>query len=128
MVAIPASAGGGGQASGGPGAGAPAPMGSVPASQATPNAGMEAQGIAALRVWVNMGAHILAMIGPHTEAGNAMTSCIGKMAKFVPPGAVSPAAETNQLDNMQRRQMQAGPQVAALRAGPGASPSPAAAA
>jgi hypothetical protein len=61
-------------------------------------------------------------VGAASPMGKDIAKAIYDLNKHVPAGAVSPAAENNQLEALRMRQMQMAPQMAALRAmsgGPG---------
>lgn len=64
----------------------------------------------------------IGLVGASSEPGMALADCIKKLGKFVPPGAVTPAAERNTLDGMRQARMQAGPQIAAATGQPPAAP------
>jgi len=70
------------------------------------------------------------LLGAASEAGRDVLQALTRLSKHIQPGAVSPAAEKNQLDAMRMRQAQAGPQIAQMRAaqGGGAGAPPGAAA
>lgn len=112
---IPAPAAPGGQ----PGQ---APFGSTPATASTPNKGYEAAGLQKLGVVVKQLESMLPELGASSEAGKAVLDCLNKLVKFVPAGSVTPAAQKNSIEAMQRNyaqnnsQMQA---VQAMRAGGG---------
>jgi hypothetical protein len=48
----------------------------------------------------------LPLVGANTEPGEAVLKSLQSLAKHVPPGALSPAGEQNQLKNMQMKASQ----------------------
>ena len=79
----------------------------------------------------------LPLLGASSEPGQALLDMIKKLAKFVPPGTMTPAANRNQLEATAQKQGQNNQQMQALKAmqmkggggqpQPGAQPQPAAA-
>jgi len=57
----------------------------------------------------------LPLVGAASEPGIALSDAIKKLVKYVPPGTVGPAADQNAMQQLQMRQAQAGPQMAAMR-------------
>ena len=55
-------------------------------------------------------------VGAASPMGKDIAKAIYDLNKHVPAGAVSPAAENNQLEALRMRQMQMAPQMAAMRA------------
>ena len=92
-----------------------APFGSTPAVQPTPNRGHEAAGMQKLGMLVQGMGDALPLLGPTSEAGMALLDCIKKLSKFVPSGAVSPAGQRNQLEQMALKQGQNNQQMQALK-------------
>jgi hypothetical protein len=58
----------------------------------------------------------LPLLGANSEPGQALLDMIKKLAKFVPPGSMTPAANRNQLEQMAMRQGQNNQQLQALKA------------
>lgn len=96
------------------------PMGSSPATGPTANKGMEAAGLQKLGLVVRGLEQLLPMFGATSDIGQAVMSAIKSLAKHVPPGAVTPAAEKNQIEQLAMRHAQQGQQMQALRPPPGA--------
>jgi hypothetical protein len=69
---------------------------------------------------------LLPMLGAASEPGKDVLKAIQMLAKHVPPGAVTPAGEQQQLQNMQLKNAQNNQQMQMLRQqmgqGGGASP------
>lgn len=57
-------------------------------------------------VVLNKLAELLPMAGPTSDLGKAVSRAIDALAKVVPPGSVSPAAQKNTLDQMQMKNQQ----------------------
>lgn len=55
------------------------------------------------------------MVGSTSEVGKGVLDALKGLTKHIPPGAVSPGQEGNQLRGMQQKNMQNGQQLAALR-------------
>jgi hypothetical protein len=90
-------------------------VGSTPATTPTQNKGFDAAAIqtagAALRL-LEMAAQ---KAGAQSELGIMLYKFIPKLAEMIPPGAVSPAGQKNELENQQLRNAQQGQQVQQLR-------------
>lgn len=125
-----------------PGQGAPpaTPTGGAPASspQATgvggatspvPNRGIEAAAQARLAVHVQGIQTMLALLPAGSEMARDVREALNKLAKHVPPGAVSQGVQMSEAQRSLMQQRQMGPQIAAARAAhpampPGAPPAP----
>lgn len=92
------------------------------ASMPTPNRGLEAAALAKLAVYVQGMQTILAVMPAGSDAARDIRDALNKVAKHVPPGAVSQGVQMSsaQRDLMQQKQM--GPQIAAMRASQPAMP------
>ncbi len=75
---------------------------------ATPNKGFEAAGIQKLGVIVKEMESLIPMLGTGTEAGKAVLEALGKLAKHIPTGAVSPASQRNVTQEMMMKAQQNG--------------------
>ena len=105
------------------------PFGSSPATGPTPNKGYEAAGMQRLGLVVKTLEELVPMFGAASEPGKAVLEALNKLVKLVPSGSVSPAAEKNQLQQMQMRNTQQNAQMQALKQQPqGGAPQQAAAA
>jgi hypothetical protein len=65
---------------------------------------------------IKMLGELMNKVGAASPMGKDIAKAIYDLNKHVPAGAVSPAAENNQLEALRMRQMQMQPQMAALRA------------
>ena len=83
-----------------------APFGTSPVTGPTPNAGFEAAGVQRLGIVIKMMTDILPLVGATSELGQALMKNISALAKFVPPGAVTPAAEKQNIEQMAFRNAQ----------------------
>ena len=99
----PASAPGGQSAPGQPQQ-PQAPFGGTSAVAPTANRGHEAAGMQKLGMTIKMLEQIIPLVGSTSEAGKAILDSIKKFSKFVPSGAVSPAGQRNQLEQMALQQ------------------------
>lgn len=59
---------------------------------------------------------LMMKVGPASPIGKDVAKAIYDLNKHVPAGSVAPAAEHNQLQALQQRQLAQAPQMAALRA------------
>lgn len=75
-----------------------APFGASSATGPTPNKGYEAAGVQKIGVLIKQMTDILPMVGATSELGQAVMKAIQSFAKFVQPGAVTPTAERNVLE------------------------------
>lgn len=64
-------------------------------------------------------AETVPLVGAASEAGQALTEAMRKLAKFVPPGAVTPADKNNATRQMMIKNQQQQQQLSQLRAGGG---------
>jgi len=89
-------------------------MGVSPATGPTPNKGFEAAGLQRLGMIINQLADVMKMLGATSEAGQAVNKAIGQLAKHVPAGSVTPAAEKNMAEQTMMRATQNNQQMQAL--------------
>lgn len=105
-----------------------APFGSTPAVAPTANRGHEAAGLQKLGAALQNLTDALPLLGASSETGQALLDMIKKLAKFVPPGTMTPAANRNQLEATAQKQGQNNQQMQALKAmqmkGGGGQPQP----
>lgn len=92
-----------------------APMGAAPVTGPTPNKGFEAAALQRLGIAIKILTDILNLTGPASEPGKAVMKALQGLVKFVPPGAVSPASEQQNLQRMQMQNTQNNAQMAALK-------------
>jgi hypothetical protein len=92
------------------------PFGSTSATASTPNKGYEAAGLQKLGVVVKQLETMLPELGASSEAGKDVLKALNMLVKHVPAGAVTPAAQKNSLEAMQRNQVQNGQTMQALQA------------
>ena len=69
-----------------------------------------------LGMTIKMLEQIIPLVGSTSEAGKAILDAIKKFSKYVPSGAVSPAGQRNQLEQMAMQQGQQNQQMQALKA------------
>ena len=99
-----------------PGGQPPAPpFGSTPATGATPNKGYEAAGLQKLGVLLKQMEGILPEVGAGSDVGKVLLDCMTKIAKFVPSGSVTPAAQKNSIEAQQRSMAQNNQQMQAIQ-------------
>jgi hypothetical protein len=83
-------------------------MGSSPATGPTPNKGYEAAAMQRVGVLVKQMTEILPMVGATSDLGQALMKSITALAKHVPPGTTSNAAEKNSIEKMAIQNQQNG--------------------
>jgi len=100
-----------------PAAAAPkeAPFGASPATGPTPNQGYEAQALQQLGVVVKQMEKMVPLVGANSELGMEILKILPKLAKFSPPGAVTPAGERNTLEAAMLQNQRQGPMLQQLR-------------
>lgn len=81
-----------------PDGGSQPPFGSSPASGPTPNQGYEAQALQQLGVTIKQLEALVPLVGSNSELGMEVLKTLPRLAKFSPPGAVSPAGERNVME------------------------------
>ena len=92
-------------------------MGVSSATGPTPNKGYEAAGLQKLGMVVDQLQQLVPLLGATSEAGAAVLKALGSLAKHVPPGSVTPAAQKNMAENTMMRATQANQQMQALKQG-----------
>lgn len=97
------------------GASAQAPFGSSSATGPTPNQGYEAQALQQLGVIVKQLEKLVPMTGANSELGQVVLKTLTQLAKFSPPGAVTPAGERNVLEGAMMQNARQAPLLAMLR-------------
>jgi hypothetical protein len=90
--------------------------GPSPATMPAPNRGIEAAALSRLSVHVQGMQTVLAMLPAGSDAATAIRDALNKVAKFVPPGAVSQGVQMTESQRQLMQQKQMGPQIAAQRA------------
>jgi len=88
----------------------------------TPNQGLEAQALAKLAVHVQAISLISGVLPAGSEAARDIREALNKLAKHVPPGAVSQGLQMSEAQRALMQQRQMGPQIAAMRASQPAMP------
>lgn len=63
---------------------------------------------------------LVPLVGASSDVGQAVLDALKKLAKFVPPGSVTPAAQRNQLEQTAMKQGQNNQQMQQLKAMQGA--------
>lgn len=91
------------------------PFGSSPATGATANDGASVAGAQQIGIVIKALEKILPLVGSSSELGQEVLKSIKGLAKYVPAGSVTPAAEQNQLQAAQIRSVQNGQNAALLR-------------
>jgi len=109
---------GGGPPQGGPPAAMQAQAtGPTPATMPAQNQGLQAAALARLAVLVQaLQTTILPMVPVGSDAGRDIREALNKLAKHVPPGAVSQGIQNMSAQQMALQQKQNAPQIAAMRA------------
>jgi hypothetical protein len=101
------------------------PFGSSSATGPTPNKGYEAAAAQRVGVIVKQMTEILPMVGATSELGQALMKAMTSLAKHVPPGSTSNAAEKNSIEKMAMQNQQNGAIQQQMKPGqPGAAPPP----
>lgn len=90
-------------------------MGVSPATGPTPNKGFEAAGMQKLGMVLKQLTDILPMVGANSEVGQEVLKILTKLSKHVPAGAVSPASEKNNLEQMLLNNQRSQGQLAQLK-------------
>ena len=83
-----------------------APFGQTPVTAPTPNRGHEAAGLQALGIALKKLQEIVPLVNVSSDIGQFLLDTIKKGAKFIPAGAVTPAAERNNLEQTAMKQGQ----------------------
>ena len=92
------------------------PIGSSPVTGPTANLGVQAAAVQGVGLLIKLSGELIPRVGASSPIGMDLAKMITMLGKHVQPGAVSPAAENNQLENLRMKQMTMAPQMAALRA------------
>lgn len=105
-------------------------MGSSPATGPTPNKGFEAAGLQRLGIVIKQLEQLVPLLGAGSEPGKAVLEALGKLAKHVPSGSVTPGAERANIDRMAMQNSQNNAAMQKMRAqmAGGGAPQPGAAA
>ena len=97
--------------------GQPAPADNTsPETMPTPNAGMEAAGLARLNMVVRMLEELLPMFGAASEVGQTVLKSVTSLAKHIPAGSMSSGGEQTAMQGVMNSARQQAPMIAALRA------------
>ena len=101
-------------------------MGVSPATGPTPNKGYEAAAIQRVGLIIKQLTDLLPMAGATSDIGKTVMKAINDLAKHVPPGSTSPAAEKNSIEQMAMRNAQQSQMMQQMRPGaqgaPGGAP------
>jgi hypothetical protein len=92
-------------------------MGVSPVTGPTPNKGYEAAGMQKLGIVVKAMGELIPLLGATSEAGQEVLKSLQRLAKYVPAGAVTPAAERNELENRMLKNQQNSAQMQQMRQG-----------
>jgi hypothetical protein len=90
--------------------------GTSPASTPSPNRGLEAVALAALKVHVEAINRLSGFFPAGSDAWRDVHKAVELITKHVPPGAVSQGLANTQAEKMAMQQRQMAPQIAAMRA------------
>lgn len=96
-------------------AAAPPADATSPETMATPNAGMEAAGLARLNMVVRMLEEMLPMFGAASEVGQSLLKSVTSLAKHIPAGSMSTGVEQTAMKGVMNSARQQAPMIAALR-------------
>jgi len=88
------------------------------------NRGDQAEGIALLSAAVHTLEEAMPKLGVGSEAGQEVMKSLPRLAKHVPPGAVSIGVENSALQKIMLKNRQNSMAVAQMRAGPAQPPRP----
>lgn len=91
------------------------PFGSTSAVGPTPNRGHEAAGLQKLGLVIQQLQEILPLVGAGSDVGQFVLDTLKKGAKFAPAGAVTPAGQRNNLEQMAIKQGQQNQQMQMLK-------------
>jgi hypothetical protein len=90
-------------------------MGQSPATGPTANRGYEAAAMQGMAVAVKALEQLLPLFGSGSDQGKDVMKAIQTLSKHIPPGAVTPAAERNQLEKMALQQTQDSQMMARMK-------------
>lgn len=93
-----------------------AATGVSPATTPSPNRGLEAAALAKLAVYVQGMQVLLAVMPAGSDIARDVREAINKIAKHVPPGAISQGIQMTEAQKNLMQQRQEAPQIAAMRA------------
>lgn len=91
------------------------PFGSSPATGPTPNRGYEAAALQRVGALVKQATALLQLADPTTDLGKDLLKAINILAKHLQPGAVSPAAEQNNIQQQAMKNAQNNQAMMAMR-------------
>jgi hypothetical protein len=92
-----------------------APFGTSGATGPTPNRGYEAAGLQKLGSVVKQLEEMTPLFGSSSEIGQEVLKTLNRLAKYVPAGSMTPAAERNNIQQMATRNAQQDGQLKALQ-------------
>jgi len=90
----------------------------------TPNKGFEAAGLQRLALVLKQLSELVPMLDATSEPGQAVLKMIQLGAKHIPPGAVNPASERGNIEQLAMRNAQQSQQAQQMRMPPGGAPPP----
>jgi len=93
-----------------------APFGASPVTGPTPNKGFEAAAVQRLGLVIKQLTDLLGLAGAGSDIGKDILKMLNIATKHVPPGAVTPAAEKNNIERMAMQNAQQGQQAGQMRA------------
>ncbi len=91
------------------------PFGASPVTGPTPNRGYEAAAAQKLGLIVKQLTEVLSLAGVGSDVGKEVLKALNSLAKLVPSGSVSPAAEKNNIESMAMKNAQGNQQMQALK-------------
>ena len=77
---------------------------------------MEAAGLSKITIAVKVLEEALPLLGSASEAGREVLSVLNKLSKLAPSGSVPTGVVNSSMQNIQQRQAQMQPLIAAMRA------------
>ncbi|MFA5897707.1 MAG: hypothetical protein WC829_01210 [Hyphomicrobium sp.] len=92
-----------------------APFGASPATGPTPNKGFEAAAAQRLGIVIKQLEELVSLAGATSEVGQAALKMLNIGVKLVPAGAVSPASQKNNIEQMAQKNAQQNMQMQALK-------------
>ena len=102
------------------------PIGSSPATGATPNAGNAIKGHQVIGAALKMLAMGVALVGAGSPLGQKSLKAMQDIGKDLPPGSATESGEKSAVNDLQMQQQKMGPAMAMMRQGaaapPGAAP------
>ncbi len=91
-------------------------MGASPMTGPTPNAGYKAAGLQKLGSALKQLETLVPLFGATSEEGQAVMKALSSLGKFVPPGSVSPASDSANMQQAQMKAVAGNQQMQALKA------------